>query len=91
MAVSTVVIGVSSVRFALVSRVNRAVGVDALHGAVVLKMGAAVRTVFLQTASCLRANADSVADLHMFYVRADSNGLADDLVTNDTSWLESAW
>jgi hypothetical protein len=91
MAISTVVVGVPSVRFALVSRVDRTVGVDALHGAVVLKMGAAVGTVFLQTAPCLRTNTNSVADLHVLYVRADSYGLADNLVADDTSWLESAW
>ena len=57
----------------------------------VLKLGAAVRTALLQAASCLSANTDTVANLHMLYIRADSYGLADNLVANDTGWLESAW
>jgi hypothetical protein len=51
----------------------------------VLEMGAAVGAVFLQTAPCLRANPYAIADLDMMYVRADSYGLADNLVANDTS------
>lgn len=90
MAIGTVVVGVSAVRFALIFGVDRAVGVDGLNGAVVLKMGAAVRAALLQAAPCLRANTYSVAVLHVLYVGADSYGLSNDLVADDTGWFESA-
>jgi hypothetical protein len=53
-------------------------------------MGAAVRAALLQAAPCLRANTYSVAVLHVLYVGADSYGLSNDLVADDTGWFESA-
>ena len=57
----------------------------------ILKLRAAVRTALLQAASCLSANTNTVTNLHVLNIRADSYGLADNLVANDTGWLESAW
>lgn len=83
MAIGAIVIGISAVRLALISRVDRTVGVDALHGAMILKVGAAVGTVLLQATPCLRTDTNSVALLDVLHVRADTYGLADDLVADN--------
>ena len=64
------------------------IGVDLLR-AVVLVPILALST--LHATPDLSSNTDTVANLHMLYIRADSYGLADNLVANDTGWLESAW
>ena len=83
MTVGAIVVGISAVRLALISRIDRAIGVDALYGAVVLEVSAAIGTVLLQTAPCLRTNTYTVAGFHVLNVRANADGLADDFVADN--------
>lgn len=76
MAVGAVVVGVAAVGFPLVVGVDGAVRVDELAGAVALAAGGALWAVWLEAAAGLGADADAVADLDVFYVAADADGLA---------------
>jgi hypothetical protein len=55
--------------------------------AVVLETLRAIGAVLLQTATSLSADTDAVTLLHVLDILADLDGLADDFVTNDASWM----
>lgn len=81
MAVGTVVIGITSIRLALVVRVDGAVGVDCVW-AVRLEALAAAWAVWLLAAVCLGTYTDTVTDLDVLDILSDLDGLANNLVTN---------
>ena len=82
--IGAVPVGIAPVAFTFVVRVDRAVSVDALNSAVVLKLGAAVRAALLQTAPCLRADTNAVSDFDVLDFRANADSSSDDLVADDT-------
>lgn len=81
MAWRAVVVGVSTIRFALVVGVNRAVGINGVNTVRLQTIGALI-TVRLQARICLSTNTDAIADLDVLDVLANSNGLANDFVAN---------
>jgi hypothetical protein len=75
--------GIAAVGFALVSRVDTAVGVDKFPQAVVLEVDGAVWAVVLQTRSSLGTDTDAVALLDVRDVGTDTDGFSDDFVPDD--------
>lgn len=85
-AVGAVVVGVATVRLALVVGVDGAVCVDGAVAAVVLETGATVDAVGLQARASLGTDTDAVASLDVLHVAANTDGLADNLVADTACW-----
>ncbi len=94
MAVRAVVVCVAAVGHALVVGPCGAVGVDGF-GAVGHLAGRALGAVGLETAACLGADADAVAEFDVGDVGADADGFADDFVADAADcmagWLVMGW
>jgi hypothetical protein len=82
-AIGAIVRSISAVGFALVVGIDRAVGVNSLTVAMVLKSIRTVRAIRLEARACLRADTNAVALLNMLYILANLDGFANNLVTND--------
>jgi hypothetical protein len=90
-SIGAVVLGVSSVRLALVTGVNAAVGSDVLTLAVVFKAFGALRTVWLHARARLRSNTDTVTLFDVLDILANFDGFADNLVTDNASYSTLAY
>jgi hypothetical protein len=87
--VGAVMCSISTVGFALVVGIDRAVRVNRPTVAMVLECVRAVGAIGLEARACLRADTNTVALLDMLYVLANLDGFANDLVTDDAGLKKS--